>query len=607
MKKNLQQNKKRAIFFALIIAVVVMIAVTAALIFSARANEPGAENAAYQALLRGDNVRLVLYARFMKDKDMVIEGSSLLMRAVENKNVKAAEILIKAGADGDKKNGDSTAFLQTLRTKQFALAETFLKKGDINVNTKVNEKSYLVWMIDEDNAQGCTLLLNQPLIDTKESVEGKSLGTYLYTRPQVQLQAALAFREKLRSDEGIAHYLEGDYQLRYFGGAYGIATGSDVVPYILICSAQENNQNVYYIFNAERFSRYIDTSLSFQSKYVCYASPYGQEELVYVSGLSEAEKIGEKKMKDLAEAVKEYLNEHAQRLAGTNCGNISSVSTLLQLVNSAPYSIDDCFALDDEAYGLLVRDYVQLSTNVSVEALKDVSVVEYANEKDIAEAKKAALFTLRMYPLAVSKDIEHIYLVKSGSMKAGGMDINGAFTNKSDLILTKAGSYTLMVTTYVHEFAHFITRDNERDGLKAITKEYSTYGYYTDYTGAKFYGIDCVDTNGKKKDFLTVYEDLNDMNAFRKDGFVRPYASYNSWEDFASTAESMYSFIAKTFFQTYASQNGYQIIEKKFDYVKSVYNDYANAKKTDRFMTEAYFESVQYYLSHFNYDMPTIR
>ena len=607
MKTYLHKNKKTVRLLVLIAGAILVAAAAAMVYLFAGANRAGADNAAYEALLQGDMRKLSLYAGFMKDKDMIIEDSTLLMRATQEKNKKAAEILINAGADGDKQIGDSTAFLQALRTKQFELAEIFIAEGKVDVNTKLQDKPYLLWMMDENNREGCMFLLQQPKIDARINIQGKSPGVYLYTQSDLTAQTAKAFCDRLQTDEGLKEYLKDIYVLRFFGGAYGIVTNNDVVPYILVCGGEGGKKNVYYLFDAKKFARYIDSSLAYASKYVCYAIGYGQEEPVYVSGIAQAESMGVDKMKNLGESVKRYLDKNTLTLAGTDSGNIASVSTLLQLVDASAYAVDDCFALDDEVYEILIGNYVQISTDVSAEALKDVQVVEYMSEKEATEAEKAILFTLRLYPLWVSEEIDHIYLVKSGSMKQAGININGAFTNGSDLILTNSGTSTLMITTYVHEFAHFITKENNRAALEDITKEYSDYGYYLHYKGESFYGVACKDAQGRKKEFLSVYAELNDNEALRKDGFVRPYGAYSSWEDFAATAESMYSFIGASFFQTYAVQNGYEGIEKKFDYVKSVYNEYAAAKKITPFMTETYFERVVHYLHRFGYDVPMLR
>ena len=298
-----------------------------------------------------------------------------------------------------------------------------------------------------------------------------------------------------------------------------------------------------------------------------------------------------------------------QNILNINNTDIFSIAPLLFLKDFKNYSLDDMFAIDDEVFGVIADEFVNITPNVDKNKVPDISYQKYYSGAELQKAMQTMYFTLRLFPLSVSESIEDIYLVKYANVVNSDIVINGAFSGANSIIIAKSPDYTTMAVTYIHEFSHFITKDSDRKTIADITKKYSKYGYYENYSGAKYYGIACVKANGDKKNYYDIYADLIKINQsiFFKEGFVRDYSTYNSWEDFADSAESMYSYIGNEYFMDYAKQNGYNAIAEKFNYVKSEYNNYSVSKGGDEFMTDNYFTKIKEYLNSYGYNYPQMQ
>ncbi len=575
--------------------------------FYIKVNAANTGNMAYQALVSNDLEKLSRYIFFVKDKDMSINGKSLLMYAVENSNSDAIDILAGAGADCDKIIGNNSPFLEALREEKFEIAEKFVAKYGGNVNSYISNKPYIGILIDENNYNACEFLLSQKDANPDILIENNSIGVYLFTKDDLDFKLAGLFADKLMTDDSFGDYIDAKYDVLNFGGAYALLTLDSSIPYIFIGS-EGNKANTVILFKSDKFSQYIYPSLSTNSAYIAFEIDIKNESLHYISGINYYSSFSDDKKNTIINNVSEYIQNNMSKILGINNHDIYAVAPLLHLKDDSKYEIHDLFDLDDDAYEILIQDYVDVSTDVDKEDIDDIDYQEYYSDSDIKKAKNAIYFTLRLFPLSITKEIDHIYLVRYAEIDKSNVQINGAFMNNNNIILTKAGDDTTMVTTYIHEFSHFITKENGREALIKITKENSRYGYYENYDKSKYYDISCLDSKGDKKDFLDIYGKLLDINedVFRKDGFVRAYSTYNSWEDFATTAESMYSFINSDYFIDYVTEEKYGTIQKKFEYVKETYNQCSLQKGGNEFMDDDYFNEVKQYLNSFGYAASTM-
>jgi ankyrin repeat protein len=577
--------------------------------FYIKVNAANTSNIAYQALMNNDLVKLSRYIFFIKDKDMSIDGKSLLMYAVENSNSDAVDILGGAGANCNTVSGNNTALLEALREEKFDIVEKLISKYNGNVNSYISNKPYIALLIDENNYNACEFLLDQKETNFDILIQNNSLGVYLFTKDSLDSKLANLFADKLMTDESFDNYIIKKYDILNFGGAYALSTLDDNIPYIFVGTDKDNRANTVVLFKAEKFSQHIYSSLSINSTYIAFEIDTEHESLRYISGINYYSSFSDDKKNTIINNVDKYLQNNISTIFGINNDNIYAIAPLLYLKDDSKYAMYDLFTLDDDAYEILLQDYVDVTTDINKTDIKDIDYQQYYSSSDIKKAKKTIYFTLRLFPLSITKQIDHIYLVRYAEIDDSNVQINGAFMNNDNIIITKTGNATTMVATYIHEFSHFITKENDREGLLDITKENSKYGYYEDYEGSKYYDISCLNSQGDKKDFLDIYGELlkNDEDVFRKDGFVRGYSTYNSWEDFATTAESMYSFIDEDYFVDYVAEKKYDTIQKKFEYVKKTYNQYSLQNGGDEFMNNEYFNEVKQYLKSFDYNASTMQ
>lgn len=576
--------------------------------FYIKINAQNSGNIAYQALMSNDLNKLSQVVRFIKDKDMNINGKSLLIYAVENSNIEAVKILQNAGSDCDKEVGGTTAFLQALREDKLDIAQIFITDYKGNVNTYVFEKPYIVLMIDEDNYDACAFLLNQQNIDTKILVNNEPLSLYLFKKEDIKTNMSKLFSDKLITDNALNDYINSKYHVLNFGGAYAIATSDVTVPYIIQAKGDNGNRSII-LFDSEKFSRYIYPSLSLNSSYIAFYIQKGNQSLKYISGINNYSNFSDSKKTKITDSIENYFKNNMQNILNINNNDIFSIIPLLFLKDFKNYSIDNMFAVDDEVFSIIADEFVNITPDVDKNKIPYISYQKYYSGAELEKAMQTMYFTLRFFPLSVSKEIDNIYLVKYANVKNSDIVINGAFTGANSIVIAKSADYTTMAVTYIHEFSHFITKDSDRKTIADITKKYSKYGYYENYSKDKYFGITCVSASGEKKDYYDIYSDLIKVSqsVFLKDGFVRDYSTYNSWEDFANTAESMYSYIGSEYFMDYASQNGYNAIAEKFNYVKSEYNNYSQSLGGDEFMTDDYFAKAKEYLNSYGYNYPQMQ
>ncbi|NMC55626.1 MAG: ankyrin repeat domain-containing protein [Eubacteriaceae bacterium] len=576
--------------------------------FYIKINAQNAGNVAYQALISSDLNKLSRVVHFVKDKDMSINGKSLLIYAVENSNLEAVKILENAGCDCDKEVGGTTALLQALREGKLDIAQIFITDYKGNVNTYVFTKPYIAVMIDENNYDACAFLLNQKDTDTKILINNEPLSLYLFKKEDLNANLSKLFSDKLVTDSALNDYLNSKYNILNFGGAYAIVTSDVTVPYIIQAKGDNGFRSII-LFDSEKFSRYIYPSLSLNSSYIAFYIQDGSQSLKYISGINNYSSFSDDKKTKIADSIEKYFENNMQNILNINNKDIFSITPLLFLKDFKSYSIDDMFAIDDEVFSIISDEFVNITANVDKNKVPDISYQKYYNGAELQKAMQTMYFTLRFFPLCVSESIEDIYLVKYANVKNSGIAINGAFSGANSIIIAKSVDYTTMAVTYIHEFSHFITKDSDRKTIADITKKYSKYGYYENYTGGKYYGIACVTANGEKKNYYDIYADLIKLNqsVFFKDGFVRDYSTYNSWEDFADSAESMYSYIGSEYFMDYVKQNGYNAIAEKFNYVKSEYNNYSSSSGGDEFMNDNYFTKVKEYLNSYGYNYPQMQ
>lgn len=577
--------------------------------FYIKVNAANSSNVAYQALMDNDLVKLSRYIYFIRDKDMDIDGKSLLMYAVETSNTEAIDILGGAGADCDKIIENDSALLEALREEKFDIAEQFISKYDGNVNTYISNKPYIALLIDENNYNACEFLLDQKETNLDILIDNNSIGVYLYTKDSLDTKLSNLFADKLTVDKSLDEYILQKYDVLNFGGAYALITLDNNIPYIFIGSDQNGVKHTAVLFKAEKFSQNIYPSLSVSSKYIAFEIDAGHEAVRYISGINNYSAFSQDKKDAIINNVKKYLKNNMADIFGINNDNIFAVAPLLHLKDDSAYNIHDLFSLDDDAYEILLLDYVDITADINKSDIKEIYYQEYYSNYEIQKAKTAIYFTLRLFPLSITKEVDHIYLVRYAEIDESNVQINGAFINSNDVIIAKTSNYTTLVTTYIHELSHFITKDNNRESLVKITQENSQYGYYEDYKGSKYYDISCIDSKGNRKEFLDIYSKLLDIDqdVFRKDGFVREYATANSWEDFATAAESMYSFIGSEYFIDYVAEAKYDTIQKKFDNVEETYNQYSLSKGGNEFMSDEYFNKVKQYLNSFDYNVSTMQ
>lgn len=106
-----KQNIKKTYYFIIAAAVLFLFAAVNIYI---KINAANTGNLAYKALINNDLTRLSKYVHFIKNKDISINGKSLLIYAVELSNSQAVKILADAGADCDKPVENNTALLEAL-------------------------------------------------------------------------------------------------------------------------------------------------------------------------------------------------------------------------------------------------------------------------------------------------------------------------------------------------------------------------------------------------------------------------------------------------------------------------------------------------------------
>ncbi len=593
-------------YFYLIIAFIMLIFL--AVNFLIKINAHNAGNIAYQALMSNDLDKLSRYVHFIKNKDMIINGKSLLIYAVENSNTEAVKILENAGCNCDKEVDGTTAFLQALRENKLDLARVFVSDYKANVNTYIFEKPYIAIMIDENNYNACSFLLNQKDINTEILVNNESLSLYLFKKDSLNIYLSKLFSDKLITDSTLNSYLDSKYDILNFGGAYAIKTSDETAPYIIQASG-DNGKRSIILFDSKKFSRDIYPSLSLSSAYIAFYIQDGSKNLRYISGINNYSAFSDSKQSKINDSIEIYFKDNMQKILGINNKDIFSVTPMLFLKDFKHYSIDDMFAIDDEAFGIIAGEFVNITQNVDKNKISDIFYQEYYSSGEVKKTRQTMYFTLRLFPLCLSKEINNIYLVKNASVKNTNININGAFSGTNNIVLAQSSNYTTMAITYIHEFSHFITKSSDRKKIADITKKYSQYDYYENFSEDKYYGIICVDANGDKKDYFDIYPDLLniDQNVFNKDGFVRDYSTYNSWEDFAVTAESMYSYIGDEYFMDYVKNNGYNVISEKFDYAEEEYNNYSLSKGGDEFMTDDYFTKAKEYLNSYGYNLPQMQ
>lgn len=598
---RLKELKIKTSYLYIITAIILLIFL--AINFYIKINAQNAGNIAYQALMSNDMNKLSRVVRFIKDKDMNINGKSLLIYAVENSNIEAIKILENSGSDCDKEVGGTTALLQALREGKLDIAEIFITDYKADVNTYVFQKPYIALMIDEDNYDACAFLLNQQNTNTKILINNEPLSLYLFKKENIKTNLSKLFSDKLITDSAINDYIDSKYNILNFGGAYAIETNDVAVPYIIQVKG-DNGLRSIIMFDSEKFSRYIYPSLSLNSSYIAFYIQKGSQSLKYISGINNYSDFSDSKKTKIAYSIEKYFENNMQNILGINNKNIFSITPLLFLKDFTKYSIDNMFAIDDEVFCVIAAEFVNITSDADKNKIPDISYQKYYSGAELEKAMQTMYFTLRFFPLSVSEQIDNIYLVKYANVKNSDIVINGAFTGANSILIAKSADYTTMAVTYIHELSHFITKDSDRKTIADITKKYSKYGYYENYSKEKYFGITCVSASGEKKNYYDIYSDLIKLSqsVFLKDGFVRDYSTYNSWEDFANTAESMYSYIGSEYFMDYIKQNGYNAITEKFNYVKSEYNNYSHSLGGDEFMTDDYFAKVKEYLNSYGYN-----
>jgi ankyrin repeat protein len=174
--------------------------------FYIKVNAANSSNVAYQALMDNDLVKLSRYIYFIRDKDMDIDGKSLLMYAVGTSNTEAIDILGGAGADCDKIIENDSALLEALREEKFDIAEQFISKYDGNVNTYISNKPYIALLIDENNYNACEFLLDQKETNLDILIDNNSIGVYLYTKDSLDTKLSNLFADKLTVDKSLDEY-----------------------------------------------------------------------------------------------------------------------------------------------------------------------------------------------------------------------------------------------------------------------------------------------------------------------------------------------------------------------------------------------------------------
>jgi len=599
-----KQNIKKTYYFIIAAAVLFLFAAVNIYI---KINAANTGNLAYKALINNDLTRLSKYVHFIKNKDISINGKSLLIYAVELSNSQAVKILADAGADCDKPVENNTALLEALRENKFDIASELILNYGGDVNSYISDNPYIAILADENNFKACEFLLNQKDINTQILVQNEPLSVHLYKNDKPDTALSNLFVDKLYTDKAFSDYIDNKYNILSLGGANAIVTGDDTVAYIIAVSGKNGKQTII-LFDAEKFSRNVHASLSVDKNYIAFCIDLKTGQLSYISGIHNFSSLFEDTKSKILTSVSNYLNANTPRILGIKNDNIFSASALLHIKDNKKYSVDDMFSIDDEVFETIARNFVNITSNADKNKIQDISYRPYYSDREVEKAKKTMYFALRLFPMSLVKEIDNIYLVASAKMQNSDIAVNGAFCNNNNIVIASADNHTAMATTYIHEFSHFITKNSDRKNMTDITEKYSKYGYYEDYNGQKYYNISCAGGDGKKKDFFAIYSALIDIeqNVFRKDGFVQQYAAYNSWEDFAVTAESMFSFADKQYFIDYAKKKGYNAIEKKFDCVKEEFNKYNASKGGDSFMSDEYFEKVKHYLISYKYNYPQI-
>ena len=262
--------------------------------FYIKINTQNAGNVAYQVLISNDLNKLSRVVHFIKDKDMDINGKSLLIYAVENSNLEAVKILENAGFNCDKEVGGTTALLQALREDKLDLAQIFITDYKGNVNTYVLQKPYIAVMIDENNYDACAFLLNQENTDTKILINNEPLSLYLFKKADLKANMSKLFSDKLIADSALNDYLNSKYNILNFGGAYAIATSDVTLPYIIQVKGDNGFRSII-LFDSEKFSRYIYPSLSLNSSYIAFYIQDGSQSLKYISGINNYQAFSDNK------------------------------------------------------------------------------------------------------------------------------------------------------------------------------------------------------------------------------------------------------------------------------------------------------------------------